>query len=182
MKLTDEQLVARYLQQGEAVALEQLVKRYLNPLYAFARQYVGNTDTAADVVQETFVKVWKNLDKFDTKRNFRTWIFTIAKRTALDWLKQKSALPFSALAESESNFAENLVDHAPSILESLIKKEASRHLATAISQLPASHGAVVALRLNEELTFPEIARVLRAPLNTIKSRYRRGLMRLKELL
>src|SRR3989344_2340755 len=95
---TDEKLVQMYLRGGEK-ALEELVRRYLPLIYSFSRRYSGNTDNASDIVQEVFIKAWKNLKIFDQNKSFKTWIFTIAKNTALDWLKKKNAVPFSLLKE-----------------------------------------------------------------------------------
>ena len=91
---TDEKLVQIYL-KGDGKALEELVRRYLSLIYNFSRRYNGDADNVSDIAQEVFVKVWKNLKKFDKSKNFKLWIFTIAKNTALDWLKKKNAVPFS---------------------------------------------------------------------------------------
>src|SRR3989338_5537868 len=99
---TDEQLVKSYL-KGDEKALEELVRRYLPVIYNFSRKYTGDPDNASDIAQEVFVKVWKNLKKFDTSKNFKAWLFTVAKHTALDWLKKKNALPFSLLKEADED-------------------------------------------------------------------------------
>lgn len=181
--LTDIQLVANYLKKSDEQALEELVQRYLPLIYGFARQYTGSPDHAADIAQETFVKAWKNLRRFDQAQSFRTWIFTIAKRTAIDWLKKKKALPFSLLeGEQQESFAESLVDDARSLIDQLSQAEESRMLATAIAQLPGHYRSVITLHTDHDLTFAQIAVRLREPLNTIKSRYRRGLALLKDIL
>ncbi|MCX6813734.1 MAG: sigma-70 family RNA polymerase sigma factor [Candidatus Azambacteria bacterium] len=99
---TDEQLVKNYF-KGDEKSLEELIRRYLPLIYNFSRRYAGDPDNAADITQEVFVKVWKNLKKFNTSKNFRVWLFTIAKNTALDWLKKKNALPFSLLKEYQKD-------------------------------------------------------------------------------
>ncbi len=83
---TDEQLAAKYLKKHEEQALEDLIKRYLPIIYGYVRNYTGSEDNASDITQEVFVKVWKNIRKFNQSKSFKTWIFTIAKRTAIDWL------------------------------------------------------------------------------------------------
>ena len=150
----DEQLVWRYLKSNDEHALEDLIKRYLPLIYAFTRNYTGNQDNASDITQEVFVKVWRNLKKpalspskgFDPKKgSFKTWIFTIAKRTAIDWLKKKNALPFSVIQDEarDDNFANSLADESPSITERLVLQETSKKLAFALARLPGDYNAVV---------------------------------------
>ncbi len=91
--LTDEQLIKNYL-IGDNKALELLIKRYLTPIYNFVLRYVKNTSEAEDVTQEVFVKVWKNLKKFNDNYKFKSWLYTIAKNTSLDYLKKKKKNEF----------------------------------------------------------------------------------------
>jgi len=173
---TDEQLVKNYL-KGDEKSLEELVRRYLPLIYNFSRRYSGDADNASDIAQEVFVKVWKNLKKFDTAKNFRVWLFTIAKNTALDWLKKKNALPSSLLNENEEgeNLAENFVDE-------IYKKSLSQNLSLAIEKLPPKYSSIINLYHIKGLNFREIADFLRESINTVKSRYRRGLILLKKKL
>lgn len=177
---TDEQLVGMYLNKDEK-ALEELVRRYLPFILGYVRRYTGNRDGASDITQEVFVKVWKNIKSFDQTKSFKTWIFTIAKRTAIDELRKKKALPFSMLG-GENDFAEFLIDESPSILEQIFSKQQFQELTTAVAKLPMSYSSVVSLRNYDGLSFREIAEKLKEPLNTVKSRYRRGLVLLKNLL
>lgn len=176
-KMTDEQLVAHYL-AGSERALEALVKRYIPRIYGYARNYTGNPDIASDITQETFVKAWKNLKRFDQRRNFKTWLFTIAKRTAVDWLRKREALPFSALEDA----GKNIVDNATPFIDRFAAQEVSRGLVLATAKLPNLYGTVICQHINDDLSFREIAEATGEPLNTIKSRYRRGLVLLKKLL
>lgn len=178
--ISDEQLVEQYLKDKDDLALEELVKRYLPLIFGFVKRYTGNQDTASDITQETFVKVWKNIKSFDQTKSFRTWIFIIAKRTAIDELRKQKAIPFSAL--HEDGFEDLIVDESPSILDQIFLQHQSLKLATAINKLPARYNSVIKLYNNENLNFREIADKFSEPLNTIKSRYRRGLALLRKLL
>ncbi len=199
---SDEQLVWLYIKRKDEQALEDLIKRYLPLIFTFTRNYTGNRDNAADITQETFVKVWKNIKRFDQSKSFKTWIFTIAKRTAIDWLKKKNALPFSAIQDwaGNDNFANSLADESrtkprglatrlcfvrdesPSITERLALQESSKKLSFILAQLPGAYNTVVNLRINDDLNFREIAEHLKKPLNTVKSQYRRGISLLKKIL
>lgn len=87
---TDQQLIAAYL-KGDEKSLEILIKRYLNPIYGFAYRYVKDQQNAEDITQETFLKVWKNIKKYDKNKSFKAWIYTIAKNTVLDFIKKEKA-------------------------------------------------------------------------------------------
>ncbi len=181
---TDEQLVRNYL-GGDEKSLEKLVRRYLPLVYNFSRRYSGDLDNASDIAQEVFVKVWKNLKKFDTSKNFRIWLFAIAKNTALDWLKKKNAVPFSLLQEyqKDEEFLDNIANpNQISIIDQIYKKSLVQDLSFAIKKLPPKYSAVINLYHKNGLKFREIAVLLGEPINTIKSRYRRGIGALKGLL
>lgn len=101
--ITDQQLISQYLKNKDNAALENLIKRYLPLIFGFVKRYTGNADNTSDIMQEVFVKVWKNLKNFDQSKSFKTWIFTIAKRTSIDWLKKKNALHFAAYQRRNLN-------------------------------------------------------------------------------
>ncbi|OGN28160.1 MAG: hypothetical protein A3A33_02285 [Candidatus Yanofskybacteria bacterium RIFCSPLOWO2_01_FULL_49_25] len=183
---TDQRLIAAYLKKGDEQSLEELVRRYLPLVYGFVRNYTGNDDCAADIAQETFVKAWRNLKKFDRSKSFKTWIFTIAKNTAIDWLKKKRDVSFSSLeadrTEEDQAFIDRIHDSQPSPAELTARGMEQRRLSLAMAQLPVAYNSVLNLRHYSELTFREIGIRLKQPLNTVKSRYRRGLALLKKLL
>lgn len=170
---SDQILIRKYL-QGDEKSLEVLILAYLKPIYSFAYRYVGNGQDAEDITQEVFVKVWRHLKRFDQSKSFKTWVFAIAKNTAIDFLKKKKAIPFSEF--------ETLVDPTPlpdKIFEQITIKEM---LKTTIEKLLPKYRQVLVLRYNDNFTFREISESTGRPLNTIKSQYRRALLELKKLL
>lgn len=182
--LSDEELIAQYLKQNDEAALEILVKRYVPRVYSLARQYTGDADNASDIAQETFVKVWKNLKRFDTTRSFRSWIFTIAKNTAFDWLKRKRPIPFSLLDnfENAGGVIQTVADTTPTPAETFDDRELVKSANRAVQNLPPMYRTVVVLRHNHDLTFDEIAERLEISINTVKSRHRRALKLLQKAL
>jgi len=92
----DEQLIANYL-KGDEELLEVLVRRYFKLIYNFVYQYTGSLEDSEDITQEVFVKVWRNFRKFNQKKSFKTWIFSIAKNTAIDFLRKKKQYHFQRL-------------------------------------------------------------------------------------
>ncbi len=85
---TTPSLCAAFL-KGDGDSFAALVDRHMPMVYKFTYRYVGNADAANDIVQDVFIKVWKNIKKFDHGKNFKTWLLTIAKNTALDAIKKK---------------------------------------------------------------------------------------------
>jgi RNA polymerase sigma factor (sigma-70 family) len=150
---------------------DALVRQHVPAIFRYARRFTGDRDIAEDIAQETFVKAWKNLKRYDPSRSFSAWLYTIAQRTAIDYLRKKSDEPLP----------EELLDTAPSVLETLDMARENRALALATAQLPSEYRAVVQLRL-QDLQFHEIAERLKKPLNTVKSQYRRALGLLKRAL
>lgn len=182
-KKSDKQLVIRYL-NGDDQSLEVLVKQYLKPIFNLTYRYTGNIADAEDLTQEIFVRVWRNLKKFDGQKNFKTWIFAIAKNTSIDFLRKKKTIPFSSFENQagENWLIETLADPAP-LAPALSEREGTKQtLAAAVEQLSPKYRAVLLLHCSDQLTFQEIAESLKESVNTIKSRYRRGLEMLKNLL
>jgi len=171
----DEQLVANYL-KGDEESLEILIKRYLKPIFSFTYRYVGNSQEAEDITQDVFIKIWRNLKKFDRNRSFKIWIFAIAKNTSIDWLKKKKAIPFSNFEneKGENSLINKLADFILPPKEPL--------LGIAIERLPSKYRTTLSLRYNDQFTFREIAETLGESINTVKSKHRRGISLLRKIL
>jgi len=183
MDRSDQQLVASYL-KGDENSLEVLIKRYLKPIYNFVFRYIGSPQEAEDITQEVFVKAWRNLKKFDQNRSFKTWIFSIAKNSCIDFLKKKKTIPFSEFENKTGRnvLLETLVDNAPLPNQLFEQVNITKILTSAIEKLSPQYRMVLFLRYNDHFTFREIAEVLNEPLHTVKSRHRRALIQLKKLL
>jgi RNA polymerase sigma-70 factor, ECF subfamily len=183
MNRSDEQLVADYL-RGNEQSFEFLVERYLRIIYSFVYRYVGNGQDADDITQDVFVKAWRNLKKFDQQKSLKTWIFAIAKNTAFDHLKKKKVIPFSKFEneEGENIITETLADPSPLPDALLEKADIIRTLTSAMETLSPNYRMVLFLRYNDHFSFKEIAASLGEPENTIRSRHRRALIMLKNLL
>jgi len=179
---TDEEIVALY-KAGNKKMFEELVKRYTPPLYNYIARLIGK-ENASDVVQEVFIKTWKNIKNFKPlKASFKTWIFAIAKNAVTDFLRKKKHLNFSDLEKEggyslcESIPGENLLPD-----EILQKLQDSSLLDKLLNQLPPQYKTILVLYYQEDMTFDEIGKILNRPLNTIKSYHRRAILRLREII
>jgi RNA polymerase sigma-70 factor, ECF subfamily len=179
--LEDKQLVLNF-RLGDEQAFEILVDRYLKPLYRFVFQFTQNEQVAEDIVQETFVKVWKSLAKFDENKKFSTWLYAIAKNTALDWLKKKKTLPFSVFESADgSNFLEMFEDQtAPMALELWQKMDNAQEAEQFLNSLSPQLRTLLLLHYKEGFSLVEIAEIFGKPVNTIKSQTRRAIIFLRK--
>lgn len=180
---SDNELIAAYL-GGNKQALEILVGRYFRQIYGFVGRYAAAPEDTEDLTQEVFVKAWRHLKTFDREMNFKTWLFAIAKNTALDLVKKKKAVPFSTFEtdEGENPFLESLADKALLPHEILERQETGAALKALVRLLPPKQQEALLLRHRDDLTFRAIAERLAEPLHTVKSRHRRGIAALEKLL
>ncbi len=192
---SDEQLINNYL-RGDEKSLEILIQRYLKSIHGFVYRYTNGAQETEDIVQEVFVRVWRNIKKFDPRRSrlalfgagqqksFKVWIFHIAKNAAIDFFKKKKVFSFSSFEneKGENIFLDNLIDSAPLPSEIAEQVDAGRLFDAVFKKLPSKYRAVIFLRHDSHLTFREIAESLGEPLHTVKSRHRRALILVKKML
>lgn len=175
----DQELIARYL--GGEQAFEPLLKRYLSVVYNFIFQMTRDRAEADDLTQETFIKVWKHIARFDRKKSFKTWIFTIAKNTTYDFLKKKKTLPFSYFDDEMGDNRWEVADEKILLPDELLKRaDVAQELNAALDRMPVSYRTILSLAYREDFSLQEISEILGEPYNTVKSRHNRALKRLKK--
>ena len=173
----DEELVSLYVKERNGKAFEDLCKRYTALLYRYSMSFVRNRDDAEDIVQKTFIKVWKNIHTFDVSKKFSVWIYVIARRTALDEIKKKRAFSFSELSGEENTpFEETLESGLPSIERELQNLKNVNAFEEILKKMDEDKAEILFLKLYEDLTFEEIGELTERPMNTVKSIYRRSLL------
>jgi RNA polymerase sigma-70 factor (ECF subfamily) len=176
-EIDDKEIIKKYL-EGDEKSLEILIKKYLNSIYGFIFKNVGDINSAEDITQEVFIRIWKNLKKFDQKKEFKPWIFQIAKNASIDYLRKKKSIPFSRFENDKGQnvLTENLSDNSPNLLKILNDKKG---LMIIMEALPEKDKNLLNLRHKDGLSFKEIADITNESVNTIKSRYRRIIINLK---
>ena len=181
----DADLVAAFL-RGNGESFAALVDRHMSMVYKFAYRYIGNADATNDVVQDVFIKVWKNMKKFDRSKSFTTWLLAITKNTALDAVKKKKGVLFSAIeADGENDLDAFLApyverpDHPDMLLD---RQYAKADVDRALQALSPSYRSVLSLRYGEHMKFREIAAATGESIDTIKSKHRRALIALRGAL
>ena len=183
MEQSDDELISAF-REGDEEAFKTLIDRYVNPIYIFARRMCGTGGDAEDVSQETFVKVWKTLPRYKMTGTFKAWIFAIARNTAIDRLRKKRIPVFSEYetAEGKNSLVDTLGDPDTLPATLIAKAEQKGILDAGLSTLPFEDREILTLHYAEELTFEAIGKLLKKPLNTVKSRHRRALAKLKDYL
>lgn len=181
MEKEDNELIKEYL-DGDEGAFKELVNKYTPSIFNFSARFVG-MDYANDITQDVFIKIWKNIKKYDEKKaNFKTWLFTITRNTITDYLRKKKTINFSSLDSGEERYEDNIEDEVILPDEILIKLEDKELLNKFLGKLPGNYKEVLILYYQEDLTFKEIGEIFNKPLNTVKSYHHRALIILREML
>ena len=183
MYTTDEELVKVYL-DGDKENFDEIVNRYLKMIYNFIYRFVGNQKTAEDITQEVFLKVWKNIKKYNLEKSFKTWIFTVAKNTAIDFLRKRKDIPMSSFDnENGGNIIEDsLTDEELRADEIYIMAENKKLIENVLTKLTAIQKEIMIMKYVSGLSLFEVAEILQMSKDTVKSHHRRALLRMKKLL
>jgi RNA polymerase sigma-70 factor (ECF subfamily) len=184
---SDESLMLRY-RDGDVRAFEVLVARHRKPVYNFILRFVRDSAQAEDVTQETFLRLIKGADAYERQAKFTTWLYTIARNLCVDAArrgKHRKAASLDAPLDGDEGSA-SLLDLVPDSGAGVDRQAQSRELAlrirNAIEALPDEQREIFLLREVADLQFNEIASVVGCPENTVKSRMRYALEKLREAL
>lgn len=183
----DEVLVTR-AKAGDARAFDELVTRHRGRIYGMIRQMVKNDADAWDLSQESFIKAWKALPRFEAKAKFSTWLYRIAHNTVYDWLRRRR--PESGGELNDEVFGEDRIDPAslttPSTDrrpdESLEGDELRDKIEAALEKLSPEHREAVVLKDAHGLAYKEIAEVMKCSIGTVMSRLFYARQKLQTLL
>ena len=183
MQKNDEEIIIDYL-NGDKEAFTEIVNRYLKSIYNFAYRLVGNEKNAEDISQEVFLKVWKNIKKFDTEKSFKTWIFSIAKNASIDYLRKRKDIPMSVFENEDGGnaVADNLKDEELKADELFILAQNKKQVEKAVDELTLIQKEVIIFKYVNDMSLTEIAEIMNIPENTAKSHHRRALMKMKDIL
>lgn len=177
-ELNDAALVAAYL-AGTRLAFQELAERYHTRLLNFIYRTIGDRDRAEDLVQETFVRVYRHLHRFDPTKKFSTWIYTIASNLAKNELRNRSRNPMVLFQAIKKNWD---ADHRPLQWEDSTyspddlfrKRQLREQVEKAVTELPEHHRVVFVLREMDGKTYEEISDITGVTLGTVKSRLNRA--------
>jgi RNA polymerase sigma-70 factor (ECF subfamily) len=177
---TDEELIARF-QDGDNYAFDLLVKRYKDPLLNFIFRFVGEKNEAEDIVQETFLRLFKNKHYYKEIAKFSTWIYTIAgnlAKTELRKRKRRKLFSISHYMSTEKDY--DIPDDTTSPESDTNTLITDKIIQKAIDKLSPKFKQVIILRDVQGFSYEEIAEIVNIPLGTVKSRVNRARLKLQE--
>jgi len=166
------------LRAGTDEAYELLISRFQQPVYNLVCRLTGSREEACDIVQEVFLKIFRNIGHFRSQSSLKTWVYRIAVNEAWNqrrWFSRHQRQEH-AMAEEEGgrSYEDTLRDNGRSPLQLAADHEAQALLEQALAQVNSKFRAAVVLRDIEDLSYEEIASVLDVSLGTVKSRILRG--------
>lgn len=172
-----EARLAKLVLKGDQRAFADIVDLYQDKLYHMAYRMLYNRQEAEDVVQDTFLRVYRNLDRYDDSMKFSTWIYRIATNLCIDRLRRRRPT-YSLDAESTDHEGLDGYSMIPSDNRTpeseTMLSETQRIIHAAIETLPAKYKSVMVLRYLQDMSLQEIGDVLDMPVTTIKTRVHRG--------
>jgi RNA polymerase sigma-70 factor, ECF subfamily len=186
ISLNDAVLV-KQCQRGDADAMGRLIIKYQDRLYNTILKICGNPDDAAELTQETFVKVLESIGSFRGQSGFYTWLFRVGVNLTLNFCSRKLRLGMRSLditpGQQESSIASNLSDKREvDPAAAAENQELVGQVLTALEKLDDNQRAIVVLRDIEGLNYEQIAEILQVEMGTVKSRLSRARTALRELL
>lgn len=185
--MTDAALIERYI-EGDVGAFNTLVWRWERPIFNFIIRNVGNEETAKDICQTTFIRMFKQLKKLRESDKFSPWIYRIALNLCRDEFKKKKKYHHLYLEDfrtddGHSNYIEQMSNNDLNTPEDFYNvQQIGEILKRALMVIPEEQRVVIIMKQYQELKFTEIADILKQPINTIKSRLYYGLGALRKIL
>lgn len=175
---TDRELVATAV-SGVEGSFEELVRRYQRPISAYVYRMVGNYESALDLTQEIFIKVYSSLRRYREEFKFSTWIYKIAHNSAVDHLRRNATREQSLVLGPEGDQFDLPVESGRlSPEQESERKERRVEIESVVRALPSNYRELIILRHSQDLSYEEIVEVTGLPLGTVKNR----LFRAREMM
>jgi RNA polymerase sigma-70 factor (ECF subfamily) len=176
---TETAKIARGLRKRDMELLADLVERYQHRLVRYLLYLTGRREYAEDLAQETWIRVLQRGSQYNGRQRFDPWLFAVARNLAIDYLRKKQRAVQTASSPNDRDAVLLLPSSGPSPFEAAARSEDAIRLAGQLQILPPLYREALVLRFQEDLSLPEIAQVLGAPLTTVTSRIYRGLAALR---
>ncbi len=176
--LTDGELIISAI-GGRSDGFEELVHRYQRQITSYVFRMLGDYDSALDVTQEVFIKVYNSLNKYSAEYKFSTWLYRIAHNAAIDHMRRNSVTPQSIETENaDGTYQIQIESGRPSPEKDHEVREWRTEIDAVVNCLPPAYRDLILLRHSRDLSYDEIAEVTGLPLGTVKNR----LFRAREMM
>ncbi len=181
----DADLMLR-VKRGDLAAFEALVEKYKQPVINLAWRTLGDPDEAEDLAQNVFIQVHRSAARYQASAKFSTWLFTIARNLCLNEIRRRSrhpAEPLEPAVETEDAAPRQYEDHQTTPPpEALLQSELVDHIEKALASLPENQRTAILMFREKEMSYEDIAEVLKTSLSATKSLIHRGRETLKQKL
>lgn len=175
-QLTDEQLVD-HVRQGDEEAYRFLIERHKNYIYTLVYRMVEHRETAEDLTQEIFIKLYRSLVHFRGDAKFTTWVYRLTVNLVTDYRRAQRRKPYEAILDKVKGWFGNREEEPEAVA---LQKEEQQTVQRLLSELPDKYRLIMYLYHYKQLSYQEIAEVTQLPLKTIETRLYRGKALLKQ--
>ncbi|MDR3559782.1 MAG: RNA polymerase sigma factor [Candidatus Pacebacteria bacterium] len=180
--LSDNELI-KLIRQDNSERYAEIIERYQGKLFAYIYRLVGSRDEAEDLLQDVFIKAYRNLKSYDAERKFSSWIYRIAHNEAVNHIKRRSLkrfIPWEDVTATKDKLEMSSAEEDAQ--SSWIRKETSQEVDQAINRLPFKYKQVLVLRYYSDKSYEEISAILSRPVNTVGTLINRAKKKLAEEL
>lgn len=175
--------LVRRARGGDGVAWEEIVQAFSRRIFNLAYRFTSNPDSAEDLTQEVFIRIYKTLDQYDPKQgDLANWLMRLARNLIIDDYRHRQRNPQNTMADTVDDHQYHLRAVGNSAHKEMERRELAAQVQDGINKLPPDLKTCVILRDIEELTYQEIVDVLQIPEGTVKSRINRGRIELAKIL
>jgi RNA polymerase sigma-70 factor, ECF subfamily len=179
--LTDGELIEKAI-SGRELGFEELVNRYQRQITSYVFRMLNNYDSALDVTQEVFIKVYNSLDKYSSEYKFSTWLYRIAHNAAIDHMRRNSVPQQSLDIETkDGTYQLQIESPQPNPEQMRERSEWRSEIESVVKCLPTVYRELILLRHAQDLSYDEIAEVTELPLGTVKNRLFRAREMMREI-
>jgi RNA polymerase sigma-70 factor (ECF subfamily) len=183
VKTADDNSLVGLVKAGHSEIYDEIVKRYEKKLFSYIYRLVGNKEEAEDILQNVFVKAYRNIRTFDIERKFSSWIYRIAHNEAINFLKKKNKKKFISwedIVTSKDKIETKSEERSP--IDVWIRKESAIEVKKAMERLPEKYRKVLMLRYFSEKSYEEIGKTLKSPVNTVGTLINRAKKKLMAII
>ena len=179
--LNDSELILCF-KQGKSEAFEEIVMRYQAPLYSYILTITKNADISNDVLQDVFIRVYKNIDKYNEENKLKNWLFTLTRNLTMDYFRKNSIklLPLENKDDEEFSVIDTISDSESQPIDIVTENDKTKRINKALNKLNADERELIVLK--DSMTFQEIAEMQNKPIGTLLSKFNRALKKLKAIL
>jgi len=180
MSITPDEILVIKALEKDSNAFKQLIKRYQEKVFHTCLGFVNNEDDANDLTQEIFIKVFKNLGKFQKKSKFSTWLYRISTNTAINHVRKTKNKHLFIQVDSEE--VSNLIATSEKSDKELINKEEQERISRILNKLPTNQRKAFVLSQYQELSNKEISEIMEISVKAVESLIYRARTNLKNII